>query len=431
MPPAIAPLPAVGDGYRALVAGAGPSGSLAALGLAAAGWTVTLVDPLQAEGLEQRRRVYALTHSSQQLLEGLGLWQLLAPHCQPFSNLRLCDPEACGHVRFGMDDLPGALRHDKDVGKHRQALGWTLAHAALMRCLLRHCADHPAIDLRLGQRLDLDERQQPLIAGRPCGGTPLLLLADGHGSPLRRCLGIPSVGWSYGQVCVTSQVQIRSSRPWQAWEQLRAEGPFALLPLGGDLQQIVWSAPPERARQLTAMDPNRFLDALADVLPPQLQPQLVAVPAQQFPVQLRLALRLRQGRCLLIGEAAHCSHPVGGQGMNLCWRDVQTLLGLARACREGHISETQLLRRYPRRRWPDLLTTLLATDLLVRTFSNRNPLLLPLRQLMMGLLNRSVLLRRCALGAMTLGLLPPGSRRRRRRPGGSSLLALPGRSPWR
>jgi 2-octaprenyl-6-methoxyphenol hydroxylase len=50
-----------------------------------------------------------------------------------------------------------------------------------------------------------------------------------------------------------------------------------------------------------------------------------------------------------------------------------------------------------------MLLVLLATDALVRLFSNRQPLLLPLRQLALTLLGRWPLLRRLSLQAMSEG----------------------------
>jgi 2-octaprenyl-6-methoxyphenol hydroxylase len=98
---------------------------------------------------------------------------------------------------------------------------------------------------------------------------------------------------------------------------------------------------------------------------------------------------------------------VGGQGLNLCWRDVAALHRLAQRVAAGRLQPEQLPARYARQRWPDLLLTLLATDLLVRLFSNRHRLLLPLRRLALGLLGRSAPLRRLSLGAMTLGPCRP------------------------
>jgi 2-octaprenyl-6-methoxyphenol hydroxylase len=53
------------------------------------------------------------------------------------------------------------------------------------------------------------------------------------------------------------------------------------------------------------------------------------------------------------------------------------------------------------------MATLAFTDLLVRLFSNRSPLLLPLRRLILVLLARLALLRRLSLMAMTDGLALP------------------------
>jgi 2-octaprenyl-6-methoxyphenol hydroxylase len=62
-----------------------------------------------------------------------------------------------------------------------------------------------------------------------------------------------------------------------------------------------------------------------------------------------------------------------------------------------------LPRRYALGRWLDVLLTLASTDLLVRLFSNRLPLLLPLRRVALVGLRRVSLLRRLSLGVMTDG----------------------------
>jgi len=76
---------------------------------------------------------------------------------------------------------------------------------------------------------------------------------------------------------------------------------------------------------------------------------------------------------------------------------------LAQRATAGRLAAERLPAAYGLRRWPDLLLTLAATDLLVRVFSNRSPLLLPLRRLALLLLARLAPLRRLSLAAMTQG----------------------------
>lgn len=54
----------------------------------------------------------------------------------------------------------------------------------------------------------------------------------------------------------------------------------------------------------------------------------------------------------------------------------------------GRLAVASIGRAYGRRRWGDVLLTLLATDLMVRLFSNRQPLPLGLRRLVLALLRR-------------------------------------------
>ena len=139
------------------------------------------------------------------------------------------------------------------------------------------------------------------------------------------------------------------------------------------------------------------------MLPDHFQPDHLLDQPRAFPVELLLARRLHRRGTLLVGESAHRCHPVGGQGLNLCWRDVAVLHRLARRAASGDLDARRLGAAYGRRRWPDLLLTLLATDLLVRIFSNRSPVLMPLRRLALGLLGRFRGPRRLALAVMSSG----------------------------
>ena len=380
---------------QAQVMGAGPTGALAALALADAGWQVTIVDPQGSPALLERTRAYAFTQSSRKLLERLGLWQACDPLMVPFRRLELLDLGARASVAFALPDLGGTLAQRQGATQRKgAALGWIAQHRPLMGVLLERMQAHPAITTQLGQSGD------PAMGSGPAD---LVVAADGPHSPTREALGIGLWQWSYRQSCLTAMVTMRGSDDDQAWELLRPEGPFAVLPLGDGQFQVVWSAPQGRCRQLESLADAAFLDALAGALPDRFQPDGLLEPPRAFPVSLQLARRQHRGPFVLLGESGHRCHPVGGQGLNLCWRDVAVLHRLAQRATAGRLAADRLPAAYGLRRWPDLLLTLAATDLLVRLFSNRAPLLLPLRRLGLGALTRLPWLRRFSLAAMTHG----------------------------
>jgi len=374
---------------QARVIGAGPTGSLAALALAEAGWSVSLEDPLSPDLLIARQRAYAFTQSSRRLLERLGLWDAVEPHLVPFRRLRLLDAALQRGLSFSPDDLPPAARSGSIT-----PIGWIGRHGPLMEQLLERLQRHPAITLHLGGS------PTPAALTVP----QLVVAADGPASATRTALGIGSWGWDYGQQCLTAEVELRGNDADQAWELMRPEGPMAVLPLGNGLAQLVWSAPASRCRQLESLPPVAFLDSLMGVLPDPLEPDGLRDQPRAFPVALRLARRLSLGNTVLVGESGHRCHPVGGQGLNLCWRDVAVLHRLAFRAATGSLPPHRLAAAYGRRRWPDLLLVLLTTDLLVRLHSNRHPLLLPLRRCALALLAAARPLRRLVLGVMTDGL---------------------------
>ena len=362
------------------ILGAGPTGSLAAIALASTGCSVVLTDPLTRKELLSRSRAYAITHSSRRLLTDLKLWTALQSSLTAFSSLDLRDSACGGRVIFGLDDLP-------DSNARHQAIGWILDHQPLMKLLMDRLHQHHRVELALG------------CAAPTPGIDDLIVAADGPRSTTRSQWGIGCWKFRYRQGCLTSKIALRGVKPGMAYELFRPEGPFAILPLGDGIFQVVWSAPWTQCQRRADLPTPEFLDELAAVLPAGIEPDLLLDTPRAFPQQWALARRLSRGRGVLLGEAGHRCHPVGGQGLNLCWRDVASLRNLAE---HGGTSQ-RLARLYGRSRWADLLMVGLATDLLVRLFSNQQPWLLPFRRIGLEAMARFSWLRRISLLAMTDG----------------------------
>jgi 2-octaprenyl-6-methoxyphenol hydroxylase len=314
------------------------------------------------------------------LLTNLGLWHDLRDALVPFRDLDLRDGATNARVLFGQNDLASA-------NQNHDGIGWILDHRPLMKLLLARLEANDNVAMHLAE---------------PCpdpSADALIVAADGPRSPTREAWGISHWGIRYRQGCLTAKVVLRGLPHDRACELFRPEGPLAVLPLGQGAFQVVWSAPWQRCQQRSTLQSSAFLDQLAAVLPEGIEPDRLLDQPRAFPQQWLLARRLHRGRGVLIGEAGHRCHPVGGQGLNLCWRDVDDLL---RSVERGGSAAT-IARHYGMSRWLDVLQVGVATDLLVRVFSNRQPLLLPLRRLALLLLKQFSVLRQLSLRAMSDG----------------------------
>ncbi len=379
--------------HRFRIVGAGPTGALLALGLARQGYDVVLIDRLSADLLLKRSRAYAITHSSRRLLQDLGLWLPLKDAMEPFRRLRLDDCAAERTAWFSLRDL-------RRENRCADAIGWILDHRPLMSLLLSQLRASPGVSLRLGDAASAEE------IALSSGSNEWTVAADGPRSMLRHSSRLAFWSHTYKQGCLTAKLRLSGAEPDCAYELFRPEGPMALLPLRKDAYQVVWSAPLNRCRDRAACSSAELASALDEVLPEGLSVVELLDEPGAFPVELSLAPSLQKGPLLLVGEAGHRCHPVGGQGLNLCWRDVSDLLNLTEAVRLGDLVPRSLARRYSRCRRFDLAGVLLSTDLLIRFFSNHNPLLMPFRRLALLMLRHLGWVRRLSLSAMTDG---PGS----------------------
>ena len=148
-----------------------------------------------------------------------------------------------------------------------------------------------------------------------------------------------------------------------------------------------------------------FLDRLAGALPDVLQPDaLLEQPRAASRWPCMLAHRLHRGTTVLVGESAHRCHPVGGQGLNLCWRDVAALHRLARRAAQGRLASSRAsVPPTAGAAGPTCCSPCWPPICWCGCSRTAIPLLLPLRVLALGVLGSHRWCRRLALRVMTLG----------------------------
>jgi 2-polyprenyl-6-methoxyphenol hydroxylase-like FAD-dependent oxidoreductase len=133
-------------------------------------------------------------------------------------------------------------------------------------------------------------------------------------------------------------------------------------------------------------------------LPGQTLGQLHMLPPdspKSFPLRLIRSHSMIADRVALVGDAAHVVHPLAGQGMNLGFADIQSLLdAIAMRDQPSDCGDARTLGRYARARKEEVLLMQFATDGLQRLFASELPPVKLLRNAGMGLVNKLPFLKR-------------------------------------
>ncbi len=183
--------------------------------------------------------------------------------------------------------------------------------------------------------------------------------ADGMHSVVREQAGIGFTGGSYAESFVLGDVRMN----WPAARtegslRLSAEGITVIAPLPGDRFRVVATVA-EAPQQPTIDDIQAVLDRHGLQGTAKVTEVLWS---SRFHVHHRVADRYREGRVLLIGDAAHVHSPAGGQGMNTGIQDGVALGKLLVKALHGE----DVLDQYEATRRPVALGVVAFTDRMTR-----------------------------------------------------------------
>lgn len=346
------------------IVGAGMVGMTLACALGGSGLKVAVID-LSASTAEQRHqqllaaagqgfdpRVSALNLASEQILRNLGGWTRMAQlGVTSYQQMQVWDGEGTAEIGFSAAEQHlGHLGHIVENRVTLLALHQVLEGHENIRWLggvsLQHLSASQDDANGAWRQLQLSDDQR--LRAR------LVVGADGAHSPTRRLAGVPLSEWDYQQHAIVTTVTLTRPHQATAWQRFIDTGPLALLPLAGTGHQvsIVWSTSPEHASELMALSEADFATALGQASEYRLGSVSAVAPRFKFPLVQRHAKQYVDSALALMGDAAHCIHPLAGQGVNLGLLDAATL---AEELLKSHqlglpLGDCQRLRRYQRRR---------------------------------------------------------------------------------
>jgi len=367
------------------IVGSGPTGLLLSIALSKFDCNIFLPDLLTKDRLIDKDKTYAITHSTRKILSKFRLWEKLEPFLFGFDTLSISDSVTSAFTNLSTSDL------DDDISS-AENIGWVVKHSDLMNIFFQEIDNYENIFFMTPQRL---LRKKILFDYQ--------FFSTGANSLDKKFLDFVDIKKSYSQSCLTFKVSLRGLCEKRAYEIFRKEGPLALLPLEKNLYQVIWTSNTLKAIERLNSDKNFLMDNLSTILPDEFKLDQIIGELNIFPVSLSLNLPvLTFKKLVFVGDSFHTFHPVGGQGLNTCWRDVNTIYDLFN--KNTDITKIQLILfkfKYFSSRISDIIVTIFITDSLISIFANRNVFLFPIRKFSFLLLNNFLFIRKLVLNQMT------------------------------
>lgn len=331
---------------RVLIVGAGPTGLLAALGLAQRGAEVTVIDCEPDVVASPRATVYLPT--TLQVLDELGL---LAEARQLGLTGYELDVwfKLTGHVgrndyRLISDLTPYAYR--LHFGQHE-----------LARMVLRHLLALPGTRLHWNTTFEALHEEAGVIVVRvrePEGARSLefdwVIGADGARSAVRHAMGASFDGFTWPETFMATNVYYDFESCGYAYSNLMADAHNWAVIVRLDKQEHFWRVSYGESSDLSeAQRLDRIAERFRHFMPRAAQWQLDR--ANSYRVHQRSASTYRIGRVLLAGDAAHVTNPIGGLGLTSGIQDASMLAHCLSAVLAGEAGDDTLdWYAYERRR---------------------------------------------------------------------------------
>ncbi|CAH8673565.1 unnamed protein product [Schistosoma rodhaini] len=310
---------------------------------------------------EYENRVVALNDLSVNMLKNIGVWEFIQSfRSQPVNKMKVWETKSNLYLTFQRDPLAYILENDlviESLRNHLESISnssnVTIVYEAQAENIQLPSRDQPEHLFRL----DVQQRTQNK---RETVETDLLVGADGFNS------------LNHNQKAIVATLKLEQANNESiAWQRFLPTGPIALLPLSKEYTSLVWSTTSSEADRLMNLKDSYFIQELNDCLtkPSESMSQIGTVLSNVgqcfasvvdyfgnqikstdnesesssfstpsvasiqpntkracFPLGFQHATFYSATRVALVGDSAHRILPLAGQGVNLGFGDVVSLV---------------------------------------------------------------------------------------------------------
>ncbi|WP_041621074.1 FAD-dependent monooxygenase [Orientia tsutsugamushi] len=372
-----------------IILGCGFNGMITALGLASYNIKSTIIEKKNLSNTNYLdTRTTALTQRSKSIFKNFNIWKDIEPYISNINEVYVVDNKSTMMVHLN------ASKSEFD------SIGYMIENSNLYVKLIELVQNNPLINvIDNTSYVSIDSHQHSTAIDINTSSKihcDLLIVCDGCNSIARKQYFEYLIDKEYHQSAIVFNVRHQKQHFGTAVEHFLPNGPFAALPLADQqVSSIVWVEKSNLATLYAQMDKKSLTNYVQDKFGCSLGKIEIITTPVLYPLKAKIAKQYYHNNVVLVGDTAHMIHPLAGQGLNQSIKDINSLTDILYSRKSLGLEMTSSeFKLYQRDRFLDNYTMYLLTDNLNRLFSNNLPLLATVRKISLGLLDKSVILKR-------------------------------------
>ncbi len=355
------------------IIGAGPSGLSLACSLAKTKLKIAIIEKNSKKKFSNPRkdgRDIALTHRSKNILKKIGIWKNISPKkISPVREARVLDGNSSKYLHFD---------HVKTV---ENSLGYLVPNYVIRKAIYDKLQTLKTIKIFVKSEVLKIVSNKSLskvyLKNRKIFESKLTVVADGRLSKNREKIGIYANKTNFRAAMSVFRMKHQFNNDNIASEYFHYNQTLAILPIEKNLSSIVVTLQNDLSKEFLNMTKKEINQKIENDLKGKLGKMNIIGKKYTYPMLTVYSNEFYRDRSVLIGDAAVGMHPVTAHGFNLNLRGVDILQNkIKKALMDNvDIGNTDILKKYEKNFRKVSLPIYLATNAIVRLYTNQKPII--------------------------------------------------------
>jgi ubiquinone biosynthesis UbiH/UbiF/VisC/COQ6 family hydroxylase len=327
--------------YDLIIIGSGPAGLSLAAALGSTNLKILILEKQNLDFIQNPQddgREIALTHSSKDILNSLGVWELIDKNFISYIKTAKVLDESCNEsLDFASDKL--------------NDLGFLVSNYKIREALYNKVKNQDNLTILTDQEvksIDFQDNSANIKTKDNNYSAKLVVAADSRFSTNRRQAGIGAQMKDYGKTMLVVNVKLEKNHNFEALEKFDYDKTIALLPMLDNKASFVLTVKHDIATKWQNFSDDEFSKQTTAIFNDEFGTITKAGDIFAYPLVGVFADKFYSTRFALLGDATVGMHPVTAHGFNLGLRGADILAKQIRNADNNNIDigDNYVLKRY-------------------------------------------------------------------------------------